>query len=379
MMRLYFSGLTDKRQKMKTRHDFLELIILTIAAVIGGCNGWDEIEDFCRWHADWFRNSLGLELAGGIPSADTIARIWRMIDPNEFHSRFEKWAEATRKKIKGEVIGIDGKTSRGSGFGDCKAVHIVSAWLRDQEMVLGQIAVREKSNEITAVPELLKQLYIKGCIITADAMSCQKEIARVIKKKGADYVIGLKGNQGSLLEYAEEYFEDALKHPELYAGEIDTITTHDEGHGRTENRTYYLMHDFSGFPEAKDWPGLKAIGMVISTVTNHAKGETYVEKRYYISSTLNVEDFSRAVRQHWGIEASLHHSLDVSFQEDASKIRKDASAENMATIRHYALSALKKLNVGKDRVSANRKRKMCSYSNELLYATIMNVLSPERL
>ncbi len=187
-----------------------------------------------------------------------------------------------------------------------------------------------------------------------------------------------RGHKPQRVETHHSYFDDALKHPELYQGEVAIAQTHDEGHGRTEDRTYYLTHNFSGYPEMREWAGLKGIGMVHSIVTVNATGETYEEKRYYISSTLDIEAFIRAERQHWGIEATLHHSLDVSFQEDASKIRKDASAENMATIRHFALSALKKLNVDKKNVSANRKRKKCCYSNELLYATIMNVLSPER-
>ena len=183
-MKLYFSNLEDPRQKSKTQHDLLEIIAMTIIAVAGDCDGWDEIEDFCTENEEWLRENAGLKLEYGIPSADTFARVWSKLDSKEFKRSSMQWAGSLRKKIKGEVVSIDGKTSRGSEDEEHNAIHMVSAWLHDQRIVLGQIAVPEKTNEITAVPDLVKMLEIEDCIVTADAMSCQKEIAKeIIRKK----------------------------------------------------------------------------------------------------------------------------------------------------------------------------------------------------
>ena len=374
-IRLFFSDIHDDRQPMKVRHDLLEIIAITIIAVAADCDGWDEIEDFCIQYEEWLKRVAGLTLYGGVPSADTFERIWSRLDSKAFKASFRRWTESIRVKIKGEVISIDGKTSRGSEDDDKKAVHMVSAWLSEQKMVLGQISVPEKTNEITAVPELIKMLDIGGCIITADAMSCQKAIVAEIIRKKADYVIGLKGNQSGLLEYAELLFEGIRNDPGLY--EVKSIVTRDKGHGRQEVRTYYLSTELSGFHQLKEWKGLKAIGMVHSVVTDTKTGEVTEAYRYYITSLTDIETFARAVREHWGIEASLHHVLDVSFQDDASKIRKDNAPDNIAVIRHFVLSALKFLPVRKNNVSARRKRKMCSRNPELLLQAFELILTPQ--
>ena len=243
-IRLFFCDLKDERQGMKVQHNLLEIVTMTIIAVAADCDGWDEVEDFCLQYEDWLRKVVGLSMPNGVPSADTFERIWQRLDSKEFKRSFRRWAESIRVKIKGEVISIDGKTSRGSGDDETKAVHMVSAWLSEQKMVLGQIAVPEKTNEITAVPELIKMLDIGGCILTADAMSCQKTIVAEIVRKKADYVIGLKGNQSGLLEYAELLYEGIRKEPGLY--EVKSIVTRDKGHGRQEVRTYYLSTELSG-------------------------------------------------------------------------------------------------------------------------------------
>ena len=314
-------------------------------------------------------------MPNGVPSADTFERIWQRLDSKEFKKSFRRWTESIRVKIAGEVISIDGKTSRGSGDDEKKAVHMVSAWLSEQKMVLGQIAVPEKTNEITAVPELIKMLDIGGCIITADAMSCQKSIVAEVIRKKADYVIGLKGNQSGLLEYAELLYEGIRKDPGLY--EVKSIVTHDKGHGRQEVRTYYISTELSGLHQQKEWKGLKAIGMVHSVITDIKTGEVTEAYRYYITSLTDIEAFARAVREHWGIEASLHHVLDVSFQEDASKIRRDNAPDNMAVIRHFVIAALKYLPVRKNNVSARRKRKMCGRNPDLLLQALELILAPQ--
>lgn len=375
-MKLFFSNLEEPRQKAKTRHDLIEIIAMTIIAVAGDCDGWDEIEDFCVEHEEWLRETLGMALENGVPSADTFERVWSRLDSKEFKKSFMQWAGSIRKKIKGEVISIDGKTSRGSEDEDHKAIHMVSAWLHDQRLVLGQIAVEEKSNEITAVPELVKMLEIADCIITADAMSCQKEIVKEIIRKKADYVIGLKGNQETLFEYAKLLFSDFIQNPDLYE-DITTVETFDLGHGRIEKRIYRLSTDLSGFEQKKLWTGLKAIGTVHSVVTNKKTGEVTEFDRYYIASVTDAHTFAKAVREHWGIEASLHHVLDVSFLEDASRIHKDHAADNLAVIRHFALNALSFLDVGKKNVSARRKRKMCGRNPQLLLLALNKILSPK--
>jgi len=374
-IRLFFCDLKDERQGMKVQHNLLEIVAMTIIAVAADCDGWDEVEDFCLQYEDWLRKVVGLSKPNGVPSADTFERIWQRLDSKEFKRSFRRWAESIRVKIKGEVISIDGKTSRGSGDDETKAVHMVSAWLSEQKMVLGQIAVPEKTNEITAVPELIKMLDIGGCILTADAMSCQKTIVAEIVRKKADYVIGLKGNQSGLLEYAELLYEGIRKEPGLY--EVKSIVTRDKGHGRQEVRTYYLSTELSGLHQQKEWKGLKAIGMVHSVITDIKTGEATEAYRYYITSITDIEAFARAVREHWGIEASLHHVLDVSFQEDASKIRKDNAPDNMAVIRHFVIGALKYLPVRKNNVSARRKRKMCGRNPDLLLQALELILAPQ--
>ena len=374
-IRLFFSDLKDERQGMKVQHDLLEIIAMTIISVAADCDGWDEIEDFCLQYEDWLKEVVGLTMPNGVPSADTFERIWQRLDSKEFKRSFRRWAESIRIKIAGEVISIDGKTSRGSEEDEKKAVHMVSAWLSEQKIVLGQIAVPEKTNEITAVPELIKMLDIGGCIITADAMSCQKAIVAEIIRKKADYVIRLKGNQSGMLEYAELLYEGIRNDPGLY--EVKSIVTRDRGHGRQEVRTYYLSTELSGLHQLKEWKGLKAIGMVHSIVTDIKTGEVTEAYRYYITSLTDIEAFARAVREHWGIEASLHHVLDVSFQEDASKIRKDNAPDNMAVIRHFVIGALKYLPVRKNNVSARRKRKMCGRNPDLLLQALELILAPQ--
>lgn len=360
---------------MKVQHDLLEIIAMTIIAVAGDCDGWDEIEDFCLQYEEWLRRVVGLSMSSGVPSADTFERIWRRMDSKAFKASFRRWTESIRKKIKGEVISIDGKTLRGSEDDDRQPVHMVSAWLSEQKMVLGQIAVPEKTNEITAVPELIKMLDIGGCIITADAMSCQKAIVAEIIEKKADYAIGLKGNQSGLLEYAELLYEGIRKEPELY--EVKSITTVNKGHGRQEVRTYYLSAELSGLHQQREWKGLKAIGIVHSVITDIKTGEVTEAYRYYITSLTDIETFARAVREHWGIEASLHHVLDVSFQEDASKIHKDNAPDNMAVVRHFMIAALKYLPVRKKNVSASRKRKLCGRNPDLLLQALELILYPQ--
>lgn len=353
MLQDYFQGLTDKRQPWKIKHKLLEIVVMTICAVIAGCDAWEDIMDFCRVKECWFKQSLHMELANGIPSHDTMQRVWGMLDPNEFRQRFRAWVESVCGTKDGEIISIDGKTLRRSGDQDQNPLHMVSAWANQNQLVLGQLAVEEKSNEITAVPELLDVLDIKNSVITADAMSCQKEITKKIVGKGADYVIGLKGNQPNLLEDA---WNDPRNYPELQATQ-----TFAKGHGRIEQRRYYLTTKIDWLSCKKQWGGLRGLGAVCSKVSI---GENVSEEiRYFITSLSDVNTFAKAARAHWGVENSLHWCLDMTFHEDYSRMRKDHSAENMAVVRHIALDILRQY---PPKVSLARKRRRCAYDDAFL-------------
>ena len=370
MMKESFSSIADRRQQSQVRHELYEIIAMTIAAVIGNSDGWDEIEDFCIGKEKWLREHMGLELEHGIPSETTFARVWGQIDPEAFNRCFTQWTNQVHEKLGGEVISIDGKTVCGSISENRKPIHMISAWASEQELVLGQMCVDEKTNEIPTVPLLLELLDISGCIVTADAMSCQREITKKIIDGKGDYVLSLKENQPTLYEYADTYFKDALEHPQWYP-EMTSFETVDKGHGRIERRTYYLSSDLSGLDNAADWSGLAGFGIVHSHVT---VGEIESsEIRYAITSLKSVETFAYAWRKHWGIENGLHYCLDVSFNEDHSRIRKDHAPENLAVVRHFALSALKQLPEPK-RASIKRKRKLCAYDLDYLSSAVDLIL-----
>ena len=365
MMREYFGNIRDTRQPWKVKHNLLEIIVMTICAVIAGCDVWEDIADYCRVKADWFRESLHMKLENGVPSHDTMQRVWGMIDPRAFERSFCAWVEAVCHKTNGEIVSIDGKTVRRSGGKDRNPIHMVSAWANKQQMVLGQLATDEKSNEITAVPALLEMLDVAGCIITADAMSCQKEIVQKITEKEADYVIGLKDNQPTMRREVQEYFDAARREPKNYPS-VKTVKTKDAGHGRIETRTYYLTTEIEWFENLADWQNLRAFGMVHSKVEQYDRVTEDV--RYFITSLEDESMFAEAVRKHWGIENSLHWCLDMTFREDLSRIRKDHSAENMVVVRHMALNILKSYPA---KISLARKRRRCAY-DDAFFADVMN-------
>lgn len=356
----HFEGLTDTRQAGKVKYSLLEIIVMTVCAVIAGCEVWEDIADYCRVKEEWFRESLGMKLKNGIPSHDTMQRVWGMLEPEEFERCFRSWVSSVCKTTEGEIISIDGKTLRRSGEKDKSPLHMVSAWANQNQLVLGQISTDVKSNEITAVPQLLEALDIKGCVITADAMSCQKAITAKLMEKDADYVIGLKENQPNLKRDTEEFFDDILKNPTSFP-EVQHLHTVDKGHGRMESRDYYLATNLDWMLYRDGWAALNSVGVVVSKIQT---GEsTTLERRYYISSLKEIRPFSTAVRAHWGIENSLHWCLDMTFHEDYSRMRKDHTAENMAVVRHIALDVLK---LHPAKMSVARKKRRCSYDDAFL-------------
>lgn len=367
MLREHFGALSDERQPGKIRYNLLEIVVMTICAIIAGCDVWEDIADFCRVKEDWFRERLHMELAGGIPSHDTLSRVWGMIQPKEFEKCFRSWVASVCEKRSGEIISIDGKTVRGSASGNKSPIHMVSAWAHEQQLVLGQIVTDEKSNEITAVPDLLDVLDIAGCIVTADAMSCQKAITQRIVEKEGDYVLGLKDNQPTLRRDAEDYIIDALNNKQHYP-DLQHCQTTEKGHGRLETRDYYLTTKLDWLNGREDWSKLNGLGMVHSKVTSGDK--VAEENRFYITSLEDVGTYAEAVRSHWGIENSLHWCLDVTFREDMSRMRSDHSAENMAVVRHLALDILKRY---PEKISLARKRRRCSYDDAFLASVLLSV------
>lgn len=335
----HFANLKDPRIEKKNRHLLIDIIVIAVCAVIGGAEGWEEIEIFGIAKHEWFLTFL--KLPNGIPSHDTFRRVLSRLNAKAFQECFLTWVKSVATVLPGEVIPIDGKTLRGSydSGSDKAAIHMVSAWASENRLVLGQLKTEEKSNEITAIPELLKLLEIKGCIITIDAMGCQTKIAEQIIEQGGDYVLGLKGNQGALLEAVEEVFAQADEKT-LNSEKFDFHQTEDNGHGRKEFRSIYTT-SATDLPMASKWRGLKTIGVVVSD--REKKGKKSTEWRYFISSLENrAELFAKAVRCHWGIENSLHYVLDVSFREDECRIRKDDGAENFAVLRHIARNLLQR-------------------------------------
>ena len=346
-MQKYFETITDPRQKWKVEYPLNEILIMTIWSVISSCEEWEEIADFANVNIEWFRKKVGLKLEKGVASHHTFERIFQIINPEELEKCFFNWVKSIAEFTKGEIVSIDGKSVRGTRDPIKKTLHLVNAWASENGLVLGQVKVDEKSNEITAIPTLLEQLKLKGCIITIDAMGTQKDIAKIIAKEN-DYVLALKGNHGNLYSDVQTY----LNLDSMPAG----FSTTGKAHGRFEQREYYLETEIDWLDNKEEWSNIKSIGAVASTVIRNGK-ETK-EVRYYISTLTNVETFAKAVRGHWGVENSLHWMLDVTFKEDSSRTRKGNSAQNLSLMRKIALNSLKSI---KSKKSINMRRKKCHY------------------
>ena len=335
----HFGEMKDPRVERSRQHKLIDIITIAICAVICGAETWVDIETYGRAKLDWLKQFL--ELPNGIPSHDTFARLFARLNPQQFQQCFLNWIRAITKITAGEVIAIDGKSLRHSYDRevDQRAIHMVSAWATENRLVLGQVKVDKKSNEITAIPELLKVLELSGCIVTIDAMGCQQEIVKLISEQDADYVITLKKNQGQLYKNVEQLFTEAI-HTSFTGLNNSDYHTREQGHGRSEIRHYLMLTDIQERvdPTGK-WPKLKSVGLVESVRT--VNGKTTVETRYYISSLSNdAKLFGQSVRSHWGVENSLHWVLDVALNEDNCRIRKDNAPENFAVMRRLAVNLL---------------------------------------
>lgn len=348
-MKEFFGDLTEPRESNK-RHQLIDIITIALCAVICGADTWEEIEEFGLSKSKWFKTFL--ELPHGIPSPDTFARVFASIDPDEFQKAFLGWVHAIQTVTGGQIVAIDGKTIRHSYGKGSSPIHMVSAWALENRMVLGQVKTEEKSNEISAIPELLRVLALQGCIVTIDAMGCQKAIAEKIVDKGAEYVLGLKGNQGSLHDDVSLYFQDCLSSG-FQGVPYDYCETIDGDHGRIETRRYWSTSDIDWLPQKGLWKNLHTIVMVQRERLLENNGS--VDTSYYISSLgSDAKELAKAVRGHWGIENSLHWVLDIAFREDESRIRKNHAPENFAILRHMALNLLKKESSVKKSIKTKR-------------------------
>lgn len=362
----HFSGLKDPRAKHNLKHNLMDIIAIAICAVISDADDWQEVEIWARCKEQWLRTFL--ELPYGIPTHDTYNRFFSAVDPQAFLQCFTSWVQSINLIANGTLIAIDGKTLRRSHDSrfEKSALHLVSAWASDLHMTLGQVKTDVKSNEITAIPELLNLISIASCTITIDAMGCQKDIASMIIEKKANYVLALKGNHGSLHDDVKTYFEDAIK-SNFKDYKCDIFKTLEKDHGRIEKRTYIATNDISWLSGKSDWKGLKSIVAVISERTE--KGKKTVEIRYYITSLKPLaEKVGHAIRSHWGIENTLHWQLDVNFNEDQSRLRIKNGAENFAALRRMAISLLKRDTSKK--ISLKCKRLLAGWDNDYLLRII---------
>lgn len=354
------SHLTDPRRTRygNIRHKLEDIIVIGLCTVICGGEDFADMEEFGREREEFIRNFL--ELPNGIPDSDTFRRVFEKICPEELSECLVNWLEEELPDRC--VIAIDGKTIRGSADKTHKAYHVVSAFVAENQITLGEITVDEKSNEITAVPELLDLLCFENAIITADSMSCQKKIVQKIVKGEGDYCIALKENQPCLYKDAEDFFAEFSK-------ESDWTETSEKGHGRIEKREYFLTTDIDWLKQHSEWENLNAIGMVRSKVTEGEKESDYV--RYYITSLTDIHEFAYAVRKHWSVENQLHWCLDVIFREDAARARKNNSPLNMNVLRKTALSLLNKAKYG--RLSKKRLMFKASLNPDVLLSVLLSL------
>jgi len=361
----HFEALPDPRIERHKKHLLMDILVLTLCAVICGALSWESIEDYGHRQQAWLKTFL--LLPNGIPSHDTIARVFSLLDAKTFSECFIDWMKAVTGRLKA-VVAIDGKRLRGASKQSDNPIHLVNAFATANGLALGHYKVSDKSNEITAIPALLKLLSLEGCIVTIDAMGCQKEIAKEIIEGKADYVLALKENHAELYEAVTLYLDSLWdgKHKEVAWDGLETL---DKGHGRFEKRTYLVTEQLDWLEACKEWQGLLSVGMVVAerTIGTH----TSIERRYYISSLpAKASLFAHAVRSHWAVENQLHWVLDVTFNEDRQRMNTKHAAQNLAVIRQSALNLLRMDKTTKA-MSIKRRQFCAALDNQYLQGLIM--------
>jgi predicted transposase YbfD/YdcC len=363
----HFGELKDPRVERTREHPLINILFIAVCGVLCGADSFAAIHEFGVDRRSWLTRFL--DLTNGIPCEDTFRRVLARLDPAAFEKALLAWMQAVQEITESRLIAIDGKTLRGSyNRQDGKAaIHMVSAWATENKLSLGQVVVDERSNEITAIPELLEVLELCGAIVTIDAMGCQKEIAAKIRERGGDYVLAVKQNQPTLYERVREAIDEGL---EQDAEQIDEHCTDEKEHGRQEVRTYVVFPAPEGVDPEGLWQDLCAVG-VTSSERADTHGRASLEGRYYIlSRRLSAKEFADAVRGHWSIENQLHWQLDVSFREDACRVRTGHAAANLSVIRRFALGLLKRETECRRGIAT--KRLKCALSEEYREKVLFN-------
>lgn len=355
----HFALLKDHRVRKRTEHRLVDIVAIALCGVIANCDGWGDIIDFANSRLAWFKRFLSLP--NGIPSHDTFERVFAKIDPAAFNRCCIAWLREVSDLVGLSHLAIDGKTLRGSFSFTQGPLHLVSAWATEARLSLGEVAVEGKSNEIKAIPELLKLLDLKGALVTIDAIGCQKAIAKQIVDKGGNYLLAVKANQEKLLDDIQTTVGKALDGA-LPKHQVAMLSTKAEGHGRTEQRTYTVITNLADIRDRILWAGLTTVGMCLRERTAH--GKTTAETHYFIASgRLGARNVAKAMRGHWSIENNLHWHLDVHFGEDRSRIQQRNAARNFASMRKLALGVLKRHPAEK---SIPRKRKLAAQNPDFL-------------
>jgi len=362
----------DPRVDRSKDHDWVDLLVIALCTILVGGDSFYDMEEFAEVRLSWLKTFL--RLRNGAPSHDTFNRVFQALDERQLADSLSRWTQSVRSLLGGEVVALDGKSVRRAlNRGEDFRV-IVSAWATESGLLPGQRKVRDKSNEITVVPELLQALELAGCIVTADAMHCQKSIAKEIIEADADYVLALKGNQGTAFAEVKSFLDDAVSRADKALVKLETV---EKGHGRLETRRYWQTEQVSWYADRNQWEGLRSVGLVESV--REINGQRSVERRYYLSSlSADIQRFAKAVRGHWSIENQLHWVLDVVFGEDQARARTEHATENLAAMRRLAVNLLRKDKLCKRSIKGKLMRAAIDpdYLRHLL--TILRCVSPGR-
>ena len=366
----HFKDLKDPRIERAKKHRLIDIIVIALGSIMVGGDGFQDMELFGQSKRAWLEGFL--DLSNGIPSHDTFGRVFARLDPKQFHQCFLSWTQSVSELTQGMVVSLDGKTARASfdRAMELSPVHLVSAWCsQNGGLVMGQLKTENKSNEITAIPELLKLLAIKGCIVTIDAMGCQTQIVKQIIDQGGDYLLTLKRNHKKTYHAVTTHFHKHIEHDLSLRDDDNFFDAFDTSHGRIVRRRVWRLSDLSPIADLDKWEGLHSIVAVETIRKAHSQAEVTSDYRFYLSSLVrSAKDFASLIRQHWDIENKLHWSLDVTFNEDRCRIRKDNAPENMAALRRLALNLLRQ-NRSKS-ISLRQKRLLCSLDDDYLLQAI---------